>query len=183
MTDLIARSPAFGLTPVAYGATTLTEGPWQQLTALMPFAGQTARICTALQDAYGLNFPAPGRLTRAGHTTCVWTGRGQAFLVGSEPVQDLARYAAVTDQSDAWVTLDLTGEQAAEVLARLVPLDLSPRAFGADHAARTLLGHAAIQLHRLENGFRIRGFRSMARTIVHETADAMAAVAARAALD
>ncbi|WP_425071986.1 sarcosine oxidase subunit gamma [Sagittula sp. S175] len=182
MVDLNARSAAHGLTPVTHGTCSLTEAPARTMTSLMPFQGQVQALTDALRKAYGVTFPAPGQCLTEGDTTIVWTGRGQAFLIGPAPDDALTPHAALTDQTDGWVTLDLTGDDARHVLARLIPVEFSPGAFPPEACARTQLQHAHILLHRIENGFRIRGFRSMARTIVHEIADAMAAVAARASV-
>ena len=51
-----------------------------------------------------------------GAAACVWTGRGQAFLIGAEPPDGLAGIAALTDQSDAWVVLRLAGPALEDVL-------------------------------------------------------------------
>lgn len=184
MTDFIlkARGATAGLLPVTHGTVTLSEAPAQPMTSVMPYPGQVAAVEAALQEAHGLSFPAPGQVTQAGDVRCLWTGQAEAWLVGVAPPDRLAGLAALSDQGDGWVVLHLTGQGAAEVLARRVPLDLRPARFGVQACARSLLGHAAIHLCRIEEGFEIRGFRSMARTLVRELADAMAAVAAREAL-
>ena len=40
-----------------------------------------------------------------------------------------AAHAALTDQTDGWASLTLTGPHATDALLRLVPLDLRPAAF------------------------------------------------------
>ena len=108
----------------------------------------------------------------------VWTGRGQAFLIGAEPPKGLEGAAALVDQSDGWAGLRLEGPAAADVLARLVPLDLRAMAVGS--CARSLLGHMALVLMRPEaEAFEMLVFRSMARTAVHEIDTAMRQLAAR----
>ena len=82
----------------------------------------------AVEAALGRPCPGPGvsvragagdRLGRAGPVAR--RGRGCAGATG----------AAVTDQSDGWAGMVLTGATRREVLARLVPLDLGPTAFPA----------------------------------------------------
>ena len=181
MADLIAKTPAQGLLPVTHGALILSEASPGTLTSLMPFKGQAGALSAALQAAHGLSFPAAGQQVRAREAACLWTGLGQAFLAGPAPAPELAQHAAMTDQSDAWVVLELTGKSAADALARLVPVDLRPQSFGETQVARTLCQHANIVLYRIEGGFGLMGFRSMAATLVHEIADAMANIAARQA--
>lgn len=181
--ELIARTAAEGQVPLRHGTCILSEVTGGCMTSVAPFQGQVAALDAALLDTYGLRFPSPNCVTHSERATCLWMGRGLAFLVGTRVAPQIAQYAALTDQSDAWVTLDLIGADTAVVMARLVPIDLCPAAFGPGTCARTLLGHANVSLECVENGVRIRGFRSMTRTIVHEIADAMAGVAARATVD
>jgi sarcosine oxidase subunit gamma len=127
----------------------------------------------------GLSFPDPGQVSAAGDLRLVWTGRDQAMLVGAPPPAGLA--AAVTDQSDGWVCLSLTGPGAEAVLARLVPLDLRRAAFPPGRAARSGLNHMPLILWREDDGFRLMTFRSMARSAWDEIAQAMRHLAARGA--
>lgn len=179
MTSLLARSPAEGLLPVSIGAMTLAEAPAQKITSIAPWPGGVAPVSTALQAAVGLGFPVPGSTAVAGAARIVWAGMDLAFLIGAE-APDLPD-AAVTDQSDGWVSLTLTGPGAEAVLARLVPLDLRPAAFGEGAAAKTLLNHMPLLIWRQAKGFALLTFRSMARTAVAEIAEAMQLVAARGA--
>ena len=100
------------------------------------------------------------------------------FAITPDPT--LAGHAAMVDQSDGWAVLRLEGAGAAEVLARLVPLDLRAPQFRRGHTARTELQHMMASLTRLgPDAFLIMVFRSMARTLVHDLTSAMEAVAAR----
>ncbi len=178
--ELRASSPCAGLLPLVRGGVTLDEVSPGVITALAPFRGGEAALSSALQAAYGLGFPAAGQALEAGETACIWSGRAQAFLIGPAPDAGLAARAVLTDQSDAWAVVELSGPGAEDVLARLVPLDLRPAAFPPGWAARSLLQHMTVTLWRSGSGaFRIMAFRSMARTLAHEIGTAMALVAAR----
>ena len=179
MPDLIAKTPCAGLhLPVTHAGVTLEEWLPGPLTSVAPFAGQEKAVTKALKTL-GLAFPAPNTMAQSGPARSVWTGRGQAFVIGA-PVPATAG-AALTDQSDGWAGLRLTGAAAADVLARLVPLDL--RAMAAGTAARSLLGHMPLVLMRPDtDSFEMLVFRSMARTAVHELDTAMTQLAGRAAL-
>lgn len=59
------------------------------------------------------------------------------------------RPCAITDLSDAYVTLTLDGPRAAEVLARGCSIDLSPAAFGLESCTRTRLAQLPVVLRRL----------------------------------
>ena len=175
MVKLVAQSPCRGLLPVEHGQTKLTEVEPDAITSVAPFKGKTRAVSDALKASVSAGFPRPNR--RAGRV--VWSGRGQAMVLGPRPV-GLDGLAALTDQSDAWAVVRLEGATAEEVLARLVPLDLSPETFKQGHAARTLLQHMTVILTRTgANSFEIMAFRSMGRTLVHDLDQAMRSVAAR----
>ena len=176
MARLIAKSPAEGLLPVAHGEVTLAEDLPEAITSVAPLGGQDAAVAGALGQA----FPAPGTTTTGPAGDLVWSGRGQALLLGPPP--GAVPGAAVTDQSDAWTVLTLSGPGARAVLARLVPADLRPSVFPEGATARTLLGHMTVSITRTgPDAYRLMVFRSMARTAVHELSEAMRSVAARRA--
>ena len=179
MPDLIA-TPPLDHPPVTHGQATLAVTDLGRVTSIAPFPGQEAAVHAAL-SAVGLGFPAPNRVIAGAGSSMVWTGRAQAFLIGAEapPLQGLA---ALTDQSDGWVAMTLAGPAAADVLMRLVPLDLRPAAFPPGQAARSGLNHMPLILWRDVTGLTLLTFRSMARTAWHEVETAMQGVAARARL-
>jgi sarcosine oxidase subunit gamma len=178
--ELLATSPAAGLgLPVTTGAAVLAEWVPGPITAIAPYAAGGAAVARALAPL-GLAWPEPGRMTVAGAARLAFAGRGVAFLIGAAP-PDFGAAAAVTDQSDGWAGLRLTGAAAVDVLARLVALDLRPGAFPEGSAVRAMLNHMPLCLMRWAGGFELLVFRSMTRTAVHELAEAMARVAARSA--
>lgn len=180
MPELIAKTPCAGLhLPLSPGRVTLSEWLPGRMTSVAPFAGAERKVATNLKKL-GLSFPAPNGMLQSGQGRIVWTGRGQAFLIGADPAPGLAESAALTDQSDGWAGLRLEGTAAADVLARLVPLDLRLSAMPAPSSARSLLGHMTMVLMRpAPDRFELLVFRSMARTAVHELAEAMRELAAR----
>ena len=178
MPELIAKTPCAGLhLPVTCGGATLSEWLPGRMTCIAPYDGASAKADKALKPL-GFSCPSPNGM-HGDAPRIVWTGRGQAFLIGAEPPKGLDAAAALVDQSDGWAGLRLAGPGAADVLARLVPLDLRGMAVGT--AARSLLGHMALVLMRPDaQAFEMLVFRSMARTAVHEIDTAMRQLAARA---
>ncbi|TFL17330.1 sarcosine oxidase subunit gamma [Jannaschia formosa] len=166
MANLIARSPAEGLLPLANGDATLSEVVPEAITSLMALDGATFPL------------PGPGRSTQRGGGLLLWSGRNQALLVGPRP--DPIPQIAMTDQSDAWAVLRLEGPAARAVLARLTPLDLRDAGLGEGRVARSLLGHMPALFHRAgPDRYELFVFRSMTGTAVHEVERAMRGVAAR----
>ncbi|MEM7491195.1 MAG: sarcosine oxidase subunit gamma [Pseudomonadota bacterium] len=75
------------------------------------------------------------------------------------------RFATVAVVSDARVVIDLTGPDADDVLATLTPADLT--ALAPTEVRRTRLAQIAAAFWRIEGGYRIVAFRSMA-TYLHD---------------
>jgi heterotetrameric sarcosine oxidase gamma subunit len=175
--DLIAK-PALGAAPLTIAGTTLSENGATQITAIAPYPGSQAALAQALRPL-GLTFPAPNQFTEHGDVRLAWSGRDQAFLIGGDAPADLP--AAVTDQSDAWVSLQLAGPQARAVLARYVPLDL--RAASRGLSLRSALNHLPLLLMvEAPDSYTLMTFRSMARTAWAELHEALIKVEARLAL-
>lgn len=183
MVKLVAKTPAEGILPIEVNGLSLSEVVPELITSVMPYDGQKAAASDLLKATAGLDLPGPNRTTGQDGARAVWTGRGQAMVLGAPVDPSLARHAALTDQSDAWAVFRLEGQGVEDVLARLTPLDLNPGLFKRGHAARSLLGHmTAVFVKPADGVFEILVFRSMARSAVHELETAMKAVAARAAI-
>ncbi len=174
---LTATTPCYGLLPKTIGTCVLTETDLGALTSVAPYKQGAAG---ALKDAHGMDFPAPNRTTGKQGARAIWFGRDMALLAGPAPDAALAEHAALTDQTDAWACVTLSGDDAAAVLARLVPVDLSLAKFKRGHTARTQLGHLNASITRTGvDSFLILAFRSMAATLVHDLVTAMESLAAR----
>lgn len=181
MAKLKALSPCHGLLPQEIGGVTLVEAELGHVTVLMPFKGQEAALSQSLQAGHGMAFPSPGRTTGPQTARAVWSGKGQAMLIGPKPDDAaLSQSAGLVDQSDAWAAVTLTGPGCEAVLARLVPIDLRASVFPTGHVARSLVGAMnALVLREGADQFTLMVFRSMAATLVHELERAAKGVAER----
>ncbi len=180
MVELVAMSPCAGILPKSVGGVTLMEVDLGRMTSIAPFAGQQAAFSQIMRDAHGVDFPAPNSTAQSDATRVLWFGRGMALLVGVSPDARLAQYAALTDQTDGWAAVSITGDRIEDILARLVPVDLRSSAFAQGQTCRTLVGHMTASITRTDkDAFLILVFRSMATTLVDELHEAMEAVAAR----
>lgn len=177
MGKLTAASPCADLLPLHVAGWEVAELDAGPITSVTLFAGVSQG---ALEQALGFAFPAPLQATGGGAARCVWAGQGEALLMGVPPDPGLGAVAALVDQSDMWAVVTLSGARGDAVLARLVPVDMRPSAFAVGSTVRTHLGHMNASITRVEDDvFIIAVFRSMARTLVHDLATALAAVAAR----
>ena len=179
MPELIAKSALEGRS-LTLGTVALAEVEVGPVTSLAVFPGGAKAVAKGLK-ALGLAMPEPNAFAEKKGARIVWTGRDQAFLMGIAP-PDLEG-AAVTDQSDGWAVLSVSGAAAVEVLARLVPVDLRLAAFPVGRAIRTQLNHMNVVILRVgDHAFEILVFRSMARTAWHELETTTHMVAARAGM-
>ena len=183
MANLTATAPGKGA-DITHGAARLQEMPMGTNWAVMPYHGKTSAVASALKEALGVPWPGAGTFTEAGETRLAWSGCGQAMLMGATPPDGLSDLAGLSDQSDGWTHLALSGPTSTQVLSRLVAVDLSLAACPVGSSLRTSLGHMqAMVLRTGTDRFELLAFRSMAGTMVHELDRAMRMVAARAARD
>ncbi|HEY6484524.1 MAG TPA: sarcosine oxidase subunit gamma family protein [Steroidobacteraceae bacterium] len=119
-------------------------------------ANRSAEIAARVQAIYGIELPREPRRV-GGHDVAFVAVATDAWLVTSERRPDellnglrgaLAEWAAVTDQSSGYAVLRLSGLHVRAALARIVPIDVHPRAFPIGAAASTATAHIAITLWR-----------------------------------
>jgi sarcosine oxidase subunit gamma len=123
--------------------------------------------------------PAPNRTSGRAEARCIWFGQ-QYLLIGPEPDPSLSNVARLTDVSDCYAIVRAEGAEIEQVLARLVPVDVSRAVFKRGHTARTLIQHMTGSLSRISgSAFQILVFRSMALTLVHDIERAMKSIASR----
>jgi heterotetrameric sarcosine oxidase gamma subunit len=177
--ELIAKSALEGLTRTL-GGVTLAELDVGPITSIAVHLGGAKAVAKGLKTL-GLAMPELGTFAEKKGARIVWSGRDQAFLMSADcPTLE---GAAVTDQSDGWTVLGLSGAGAVDVLARLVPVDLRLTACPVGTALRTQVNHMnAVILRVGDYAFEIMVFRSMARTAWHELEAAMQMLAARSGM-
>jgi sarcosine oxidase subunit gamma len=176
--ELIAKSALDGRR-IVLGTVTLAEVDPGPITGIAVFPGGAKGVAKGLK-ALGLAMPSPLTFIEKKGARIVWTGRDQAFLVGVTTSE--LDGAALTDQTDGWTTLAVSGAGVVDVLARLVPVDLRLAACPVGSALRTQVNHMnAVVLRTGDHAFQIMVFRSMARTAWHELETTMSMVAARTA--
>ena len=180
MVDLIPKTPMDGFVPLTLGNVTLSEMAAGPITSISPFNHTGKDLSAALKAAHGMTVPATNRSTGKASARAIWFAREQFILMGCEADRGLANYAALTDQSDGWTVVALKGAGAADVLARVTPLDLHSHVFKKGHTARSDLMHMACSITRTgRDTFLIMVFRSMAGTLLHDLQRSMAGVASR----
>lgn len=151
--------------------------------------GQADRASGLIRAQFGLEPPnAPRRASRgdvgiAGISPGAWLAtRDNAGTGFAQSLQSLlGDCASVSDQSDAYGILRLTGPKVRETLAKVIPIDVHPRSFQVSEVAQTVCGYVNVMLWRLkdtpqsEPAFEIWVGRSLAvslhQAIAHSAAE------------
>lgn len=155
MVELQARDPFEGLSFSAPPGVEIAPRRGLALAHVAVRAGRLADLAAAVDARYGITLPVGPRTAAADGLTVVGVGPG-AFLFVAEgdealPVTlaaALEGIANVTEQSDGYAVLRLTGPSVADMMARLVGIDLSSAAFPPGSAAATPGGHVGLTIWR-----------------------------------
>ena len=148
------------------------------------------QLTTILENTTGLPRPGPGRFSATTATATdpgdapsliMWLAPDQFMMLAPARNARLERFVDAlddvcyaTDQTDNWVVLRLTGDQAVSGLERICPLDLHESAMPVGSAARTVMEHlAAIILRETANGFLLLSPSSSARSFQHAVVTSM----------
>lgn len=169
--------------PFEVSGAQLTVANATNMVSIAPLKG--ADLGAAIKAFWKLDLPDVGAVSVGKSVTVLWLGQGQWLAVGdvidvASVTENLSGLAAVTEQSDAWVTLELRGTAANAVMARLCPLDLN--ALHIDQTARTELAHMMSVITPVMGGFDIMLMRSFAVWGAEHISAAMRSVAGQASL-
>ena len=157
MADLILtpETPLGGLRHETGGVAIVEITDRAIVSVAVPLGGRE-RLNGALTSAYGVGLPDIGTSMRSDATVLLGLQTDLVFLVFDRPERrpDLAvrekigDAGHVTDQSDAWVALQVCGPKARATLERICPLDLHSGIFTEGTVARTVMEHLGVIIHR-----------------------------------
>ena len=160
------------------GDRSLTERPEIAIASVAALPGQYEVVRTALARRIGADAPGPGAWA-GGETAALWIGPGQWLVEAplgagdlTADLKDRITGAAITEQTDAWVRFDLTGDPIP-VLERLSNLDHAR--MGTGSGTRTVIHHIGCLLLRRADRVTIYGPRSTAGSLHHALVTAMEA--------
>ena len=172
---LQAASPLGGL-DVTVGGTRLRERDDLALvSAAIPLGGEGA-FEKALREGFGLAMPGPRMSEGSGEMRAIRSTADQCLLIFPHAAPDaeavvrekLGGAAYTTEQTDAWVRLELSGPLALPALERLCMLDLHPAPFPEGAAARTVMEHmGAVLIRTGAEAFLLFSASSSARSFLH----------------
>ena len=190
--SLTAQSPLGGYEMITDG-TSLIEVTGLSMVSVAPLAGSQAAFQTAMAKLFktgktGSSKPtATMALDRSGKPRCILmpSAQNQWFLCfdddGTNPIdaakallgKSLSKQMAMTDQSDSWVILALSGLHSRQTLARICPINCSASAMPIGTTARTNMEHlGAFITRRPDEGddqpcFWLLSARSSAASFLH----------------
>lgn len=137
---------------VTIGTVTLAENPGVALASLAIRAGQEKPFRAAAKKA-GIPLPEAGHAEWGVTWGAIWTGPGQwmaeAPFASHEDIVAVLRpvfgeTASVTEQTDGWARIEVTGPDLPALFERLTNFDLQAAAPGA--ATRTAIEHVGCLL-------------------------------------
>ncbi|MCX7288520.1 MAG: sarcosine oxidase subunit gamma [Rhodobacterales bacterium] len=177
MTALGAHDPA----RVVCGPLTITE---RIDVALASVATRRGKDLTKAAKAAGVPLAEPGCHLRGMPYCTFWTAPEMWFVeapfdsherIAEILKSDLGDAASITEQTDAWVILDLAADDLSPLLERLCNVDFAGQPVG--HATRTMIDHLGCYLIKQGPGAaRVYGPRSSAQSLLHALEAAAASV-------
>ena len=184
MHDLLPLTALGGTDPalMQVGSVTLRENPDVALASVAARHGKQTLCRAALAKMLGEDAPGPRRASLGSPFDAIWIGPDQWMICAPYAThEDLAatikarlrQNASVTEQSDAWVCLELVGADTDAVMERVCNLDIA--GFGPGDATRTTIDHLGCLVIRRggDDGLRIFGPRSSAGSLWHTIETAM----------
>jgi heterotetrameric sarcosine oxidase gamma subunit len=120
-----------------------------RMASVIALRDRTPELTKRAMSLYGLTLRDGPFRDVGSEVDALGTGRRRWMLIRYRPddafVVDAARalegLAAVCDQSDGYVVLEVAGRSARAALAKGVPIDLHPRSFTASDVAVTNVAH------------------------------------------
>lgn len=158
------------------------------LASMLAAKGQAAALAQCMRQRLHIDLPQRPRRTIAGDFALICTAPDTWLAMQAGARNDLAaelrqlvgKLASISDQSDGYAVLRLSGPNIRDTLAKMIPVDLHHRAFAPGDVAATAAGHIGATLWRLADDasgrpvFEIAVFRSMAEHFWHFLCDSAA---------
>jgi len=177
---LTAKSPLGGYIADPKGLS-IREVTGFTTLSLGVFQGAENPLKAALKKKLKISLPDTAQASVVGDVSLLPVARDQWFLrfpekdgdIAQDMAKDLKDLAAITDQSDSWAELELSGPKVIEKLVRLCPIDIHNDVFLVGAVARTSMEHLGVIMMRLEdnsdgqNRFLLLSPRSSAESFLH----------------
>ncbi|MDD9923205.1 MAG: sarcosine oxidase subunit gamma [Boseongicola sp.] len=172
----LTAAPILGGVDKSIGNCHLRERDDLALVSVATPLGGEAELKAKLSSGWSLETPEPTMSVASGDTRAIRTSADQLMLVFPHSAPDaVAAVSAkigdagyLTDQTDVWVVLELSGVDARSALERLCPLDLHPDAFAVNASGRTVMEHMGALIVRTgEDTYLLMSASSSAGSFLH----------------
>lgn len=170
----LAPAPALGGAMLDVGENRIVERADLALVSIAtPLDGESG-VAKALENGWGLRVPEATVSSTNGDICAVRTTPDQMLMLFPHGAPDanavvqakLGGAGYTTDQTDAWVILEISGPATLAALERLCPLDAAGMPI--DGAARTVMEHmGAMIIRRAPDRFLLLSASSSARSFLH----------------
>ena len=184
------------LVPGHYGAevdapgVTISEHTGLALASVMARRNKTTSLAARVKERFAIDLPMTARRAADSPIQFIWAGPGRwlaaapnqkAATFESDLRDALVGLASVTGQSDGRSIIRVSGPKAREALAKGVPLDLDPRAFGPNDTAMTVVAHINVHFWQCDAAptYDFAIFRSFAGSFCEWLLDASAEFGAK----
>ena len=178
----LTSAPPLAGTDITIGDARLAAPADLAIVAIaLPLGGEKAALA-AIKKGYGVDLPEPGKSVEADGATLLRLAPDQAFVLFTRAEPDAEAVVAaklgdtvyLTDQTDAWCALDLSGSASRSVLERICQVDLHPGSFAVGDLARTVMEHlGSIVLRQDDDNYRLLSMSSSANSFLHAVETSM----------
>ncbi len=170
----LTASPALGGIELEIGQNRIAERSDLAIVSIATPLGGKDILAKTLNTGWSLTMPDPIMSTVEGNTRAIRTSPDQILLIFPHGTPDanatvqkkLNGTGYTTDQTDAWVILEISGPDTLKALERLCLLDTATFEIG--QSARTMMEHMGALIIRLEDDrFMLMSASSSAGSFLH----------------
>ena len=174
MAKLSSLSPLNGYQK-SIGSISLCEINDYSLVSLAIPQDTTKTFAKIIKDEFGVAMPTSVMSKTNKKMRLLMTQPDQIFSIipqVDDPEKDLSKIignaAYITDQTDAWVVLEISGVTSRTALERICQVDLDPNIFKLNAMARTTMEHMATIIIRTDvDTFLLMSASSSAKSFLH----------------
>jgi sarcosine oxidase subunit gamma len=127
------------------------------LASVIARRGMAAALAAAADKTFGADLPMTPRWVAGRNASLIWNGPGHWLVESNHPamnfeaiVQGFAACAAVVNQTDSRIMLDVSGPRVRDVLAKGLPIDLHDSRFRVGDVALTSASHIGVQIWQVD---------------------------------
>ena len=170
----LTAEPILGGVDIQIGENRIRERDDLAIVSIAIPQGGDATLAKALQAGWSLDIPTSTQTTASGDTRAVRTTPDQLLVIFPHTTPDaeaqvqarLNGAGYTTEQTDAWVVLEISGPETSAAMERLCPLDIARLETG--DTGRTVMEHLGALIVKLDaDRFLLMSASSSAQSFLH----------------